>query len=91
MKTSAQITVKGLVQGVGYRWFVYKRAGELDLKGFAKNRDDGSVYVEVEGEQSVIETLIEKLRKGPTFARVEDVQIDWKENQDRFSNFYIAD
>jgi acylphosphatase len=91
MKTAARITVTGLVQGVGYRWFVYKRASELDLKGLVRNQDDGSVYVEVEGDKTLIEVLIEKLKKGPTFSRVTDVHTIWDENQNQFSNFYIAD
>lgn len=91
MKTAAQITVKGLVQGVGFRWFVYKRASELDLKGLVRNLDDGSVYVEVEGDRSLIEALIDKLRKGPTFSRVQEVMTNWKDCRDQFSNFYIAD
>ena len=91
MKSAARITVTGLVQGVGYRWFVYKRASELDLKGLVRNQDDGSVYVEVEGDKTLIEALIEKLKKGPTFSRVTDVRTTWEESKNQFSNFYIAD
>lgn len=91
MKSRAQITVSGLVQGVGFRWFVQKRAAELDLRGFVKNLDDGNVYAEAEGEQTVIEMLIEKIKKGPSFSRVKDVHVQWKDPENRFSEFSISD
>lgn len=91
MKTCAEITVMGLVQGVGFRWFTQKRASELGLKGFVRNLDDGSVYVEAEGDRETIESLIGKLLKGPSFSRVKDIKIIWKENKERFDNFYIED
>ncbi len=91
MNSAAQVTVTGLVQGVGFRWFVVKRALELDLKGCVRNLDDGNVFVEVEGDRTIIEALIEKLKKGPAFSRVKDVRIQWIQPENRFSNFYIAD
>ncbi len=91
MKSSATITISGLVQGVGFRWFTQKRAGELGLNGFVKNLDDGDVYVEVEGERPQIESLIEKLHKGPAFSRVKEVKIIWKECETRFENFYVKE
>jgi acylphosphatase len=91
MKTRAQITVTGLVQGVGFRWFVQKRATELSLSGFVKNLDDGNVYAEAEGEQDLIEALIEKIKKGPSFSRVKDVNVTWKDPENSLSDFSIAD
>lgn len=91
MKTRAQITVTGLVQGVGFRWFVQKRATELNLEGFVKNLDDGNVYAEAEGEKTVIEALIEKIKKGPSFSRVKDVNVTWKDPENSLSDFSIAD
>lgn len=89
MTTGAAITVVGLVQGVGFRWFTQKRATELGLKGFVKNLDDGNVYIEVEGERRQIDSLIEKLHQGPAFSRVKDVLTTWTEYSNRFENFYI--
>ncbi|MBL7996729.1 acylphosphatase [bacterium] len=91
MKAAAEITVSGLVQGVGFRWFTQKRATELNLNGFVRNSEDGSVLVEVEGDRRQIEILIEKLHKGPAFSRVKDLNIIWKECESRFENFYIKD
>lgn len=91
MKTRAQITVTGLVQGVGFRWFVQKRAAELSLRGFVKNLDNGDVYAEAEGEKDVVEALIEKIKKGPSFSRVKDVRITWKEPENAAGDFFISD
>ncbi|CUT02300.1 Acylphosphatase, partial [Candidatus Kryptonium thompsonii] len=46
----AHIIVKGLVQGVGFRWFVQKHANHLGLKGWTRNLSNGDVEIEVEGE-----------------------------------------
>jgi acylphosphatase len=80
-----------MVQGVGYRWFTQKRASELNLTGFVRNLEDGNVFVKVEGERQQIEVLINKLRKGPTFSRVKDLNIIWKECETLFETFYVED
>jgi acylphosphatase len=62
------------VQGVGYRWFV-RRAGErLGLAGVARNLDDGSVEVLVEGPGGEIAALEAELRRGPSVAQVKSVE-----------------
>jgi acylphosphatase len=66
--------VRGLVQGVGYRYFALKRAEELSLRGFVRNLPDGSVEVVAEGEQELLAEFETKLREGPSFARVEHVE-----------------
>ena len=58
MIENAKITVKGIVQGVGYRWFADRAARKYELMGFVENLADGSVYLEVEGKRIVIEELI---------------------------------
>ena len=89
METNAKITVKGLVQGVGYRWFADRRARKYDLKGFVENLPDGSVYLEVEGKRDWIEDLIRELRKGPELSRVEDILVEWEKPHHLFINFKI--
>lgn len=90
MKTAAHIIVKGLVQGVGFRWFVEREAKQLGLKGYVKNLFNGDVEVEVEGERGLIEDLIKQLRVGNRSSRVTDVLVSWQEYQDKHSNFRIA-
>ena len=90
MNVGAEITVRGLVQGVGFRWFADKRARELGLKGCVKNLDLGDVLVQAEGERAVIEELIERLHQGPSFSRVREVQVKWKEFTGQFKDFQIV-
>ena len=89
METNAKITVKGKVQGVGYRWFADRRARKYDLKGFVENLPDGSVYLEVEGKRDWIEDLIRELRKGPELSHVEDITVEWGKPHHLFINFKI--
>jgi hydrogenase maturation protein HypF len=58
------ITVRGIVQGVGFRPFVYNLATRLQLKGFVKNQT-GSLRIEVEGELRSIETFLTELKDRP--------------------------
>ncbi len=66
--------IRGRVQGVGFRWFVMREAQRLKLGGFAQNLPDGSVEVISEGPDAALEQLEEQLRRGPSYARVDDVQ-----------------
>lgn len=66
--------VRGRVQGVGYRYFALKRAEELGLSGFVRNMPDGSVEVIAEGEDARLSQFEARLKEGPSFARVEEVE-----------------
>ncbi len=74
MKAAFRATVRGRVQGVGFRYFVLRRAQSLDLCGWVANRPDGSVEVLAEGEQSQLDELLELLRHGPTGSYVTKMQ-----------------
>lgn len=87
---SALITVKGIVQGVGYRHFAYYNASKLGLKGYVKNLYDGNVEVWAEGEKSIIEELINLLKIGPKSAKVTDISIEWKPFIKNYKSFKIA-
>ena len=89
MVKNAKITVRGVVQGVGYRWFVDRNARKFDLKGFVENLADGSVFTEVEGEEGHIVDLIKLLRTGPKGASVEDVSVEWGSAHNLFIQFKI--
>ena len=89
MDVHASITVQGLVQGVGYRWFANHHAVQLGLKGLVRNNYDGTVHVEVEGDRSLIEELIVQLKIGPRSAHVNDVRVVWSEPKHLFLGFSI--
>lgn len=64
------VVVRGRVQGVGFRWFVKEAARELGVAGWVRNRPDGGVEVEAEGDDRVIGTLRQSLAEGPQGAAV---------------------
>ncbi|MFQ5454564.1 MAG: acylphosphatase [Candidatus Zixiibacteriota bacterium] len=84
---AAQLTIEGVVQGVGYRYYCYQKAASLKLYGWAKNNPNGSVQVFVEGDRGAIEVFIKELKIGPLAASVSDIKIEWMNftgNHDRF-------
>ena len=68
-----EATVRGDVQGVGFRYFVLRRANALDLHGWVANEADGSVRCVAEGPSGALDELLEVIRRGPPGSRVEDV------------------
>ena len=73
----AKITVKGFVQGVGFRYFTYRNAVNLDIKGYVKNLMDGSVYCEAEADSDTINKFISLLRQGPSRSSVSDIIVEY--------------
>ncbi|MEP6781026.1 MAG: acylphosphatase [Gemmatimonadaceae bacterium] len=68
------LVVEGVVQGVGFRWFVRERARRAGLSGWVRNRDDGSVELRVIGHPHAIERLLSELAIGPKGAVVNAVR-----------------
>ena len=62
---------RGRVQGVGFRWVVWREAERLGLGGFARNLRDGTVEVVSQGPEESLDRLEELLRRGPPGARVD--------------------
>lgn len=70
-----EATVRGLVQGVGFRWYVVRVAQDLGLDGWVSNAPDGSVLVIAEGRPRVLDLLLEAIQEGPPAAAVSQVQV----------------
>lgn len=87
------ILVKGAVQGVGFRPFVYRIAHKHNVSGFVQNRLDG-VYIEVQGGKETIEKFISDLHaKYPKHAKIEDtntIQLEIKEHEEGF-RIHVSD
>ncbi len=64
-----------MVQGVGFRWSARQEAHRLGVAGWARNRVDGSVEVEVEGDAARVERMIAWLRSGPPGSAVDAVRV----------------
>ena len=84
------LLIHGRVQGVGYRYFVLRQARSLRVTGEVRNRPDGTVEVEAEGEAGRLRELVETLRRGPPAARVSGVEETWSEGPARHREFTIA-
>jgi len=72
--TIRHVTVRGRVQGVGYRYFVEREAQSRDLDGWVRNRRDGSVEAIFAGPAEAVTAMIAACRRGPSSAQVEALQ-----------------
>jgi len=81
--------VIGRVQGVGFRYFVVRKARVLGLQGYVRNDSAGDVEVVAQGLRPALEQLLVLLRQGPSAAQVDNVQFTWREPTEHFSGFYI--
>ena len=70
---TTRFQVFGIVQGVGFRWFVARHARSLGLTGYARNLPNGSVEVMVDGPEEAIPAFERLLRTGPAHAQVDRV------------------
>jgi acylphosphatase len=70
-----EATVRGRVQGVGFRWFVSRAASRLELVGWVTNRRDGSVLLVAEGPEAALENLLAIVERGPAGASVDHMDV----------------
>ena len=68
-----QVTIRGGVQGVGYRAWIESQAQACGLEGWVRNRRDGSVEALLAGPANIVAEMIARCRRGPSSARVESV------------------
>jgi acylphosphatase len=84
-----EATVRGYVQGVGFRMFVQRQALALGLTGWVRNRPDGSVSFVAEGPRSELLSLVNRVKDGPSEAEVQDVEVTWLPYTGGFSRFEV--
>ena len=75
MALTRRLRIYGLVQGVFYRGWSVQTARALGLRGWVRNRGDGSVEMLVQGDPDQVEAMIARCREGPPAARVDRVEI----------------
>ena len=82
-------SIRGRVQGVGFRYFTQRQAGELNLTGWVRNNPDGSVELLAKGEASALERLLQRLEAGPIGSRVDKIDSQWLRVTQDFKGFEI--
>jgi acylphosphatase len=76
MALQARLTITGRVQGVGYRDWVITTGEHLGLTGWVRNRRDGAVEALIVGEEDAVGQMIEACRRGPSLARVDQIDVE---------------
>jgi acylphosphatase len=89
MTRRVTIIVRGVVQGVGFRMYTKWEADRLGLRGYVRNRPDGSVEIVAEGNAAAVDRLIAWAKHGPPAAAVEDVEATGGEPTAEFLKFDI--
>ncbi len=83
--------VFGVVQGVGFRYFTYRKAQALEgVTGYVKNLPDGAVEVWAEGSEAALKQLLKHIRRGPLGSSVERVDVDWQTPAGKYSSFEVT-
>ncbi len=82
--------VEGMVQGVFFRFHTQEMAKRLGLRGWVRNREDGSVEAVFEGDRKKVAQMIEWCRQGPSRARVTGVNQTWEDYRGEFDDFSIG-
>ncbi|MEX0621957.1 MAG: acylphosphatase [Candidatus Woykebacteria bacterium] len=83
------IKVIGDVHGVGFRFRTVETAQDLDLRGWVMNASDGSVQIVAEGEKEKLAQLVQWVKQGPSFAKVERVETSWEKATSEFRGFEV--
>lgn len=84
------VVIGGRVQGVGFRYSTSRQAQSLGLAGWVRNREDGRVEAEFEGDRAVLEQMLEWCWSGPAFAHVTQVETRWDEGPPRHTGFRVT-
>ncbi|MBN1485030.1 MAG: acylphosphatase [Chloroflexia bacterium] len=82
--------IRGRVQGVSFRYYTRRQARALGLSGWVKNLPDGRVEVVAEGDEAVLQELVDWCHQGPPAAHVAQVQVRWESYVGGLSEFGIA-
>ncbi len=88
-----KVRIKGVVQGVGYRYFAFRHAKRLNIKGYAKNLLSGEIEIMAYGEKDNVLEFISLMKRGPSYSRVDSFVIEELSEKEpiakEFNNFRI--
>jgi acylphosphatase len=89
-KVRARVIVEGRVQGVFFRHHTQEMAYELSVKGWVRNRWDGTVEALFEGDKKNVDQIIQWCHRGPSGARVTKVHTTWENYTGEFDDFSVG-
>jgi acylphosphatase len=89
MDIHIEIKVSGVVQGVGFRFFVYNLANSYNLVGYVRNLYSGDVEIVVEGDDNIINAFINEIKIGPRSAHVSHLNIERSPYSGKYCRFEI--
>ncbi len=75
MKESYKVLLSGVVQGVGFRYYVYRKAKKYEISGYVKNLSDGRVEIVASGDRDMLNSFLEEVKRGPMMARIKNAEI----------------
>ena len=91
VKETCNILVSGIVQGIGYRPFVFNLANELEVNGFVKNLGDAGVQIKAQADKEILLKFIDLLKqRKPKLCVYESIEVEWIKKSQSFNNFEIA-
>ena len=85
---TVNMKITGKVQGVGFRYFVLRQAQD-SINGWVRNIPNGDVEALAQGEKADLEQFIAKVKEGPSFSRVDDVNLNWVKEGEQYFGFEI--
>ena len=88
-KSRSKVIVKGIVQGVNFRYYTQRQAIRYNVTGWVRNLPDGSVAALFEGEEQDVEAMLQWCHHGPPSAQVTELIVQPEEYQGEFSSFSI--
>jgi len=83
------IKIFGDVHGVGFRYNTFQTANAMKLTGWVKNIT-GGIEILAEGGEETLNKFIEWCKMGPSFANIDDLEVNWEEPTGEFDNFEVA-
>jgi acylphosphatase len=89
MKIRARVTIKGLVQGVNFRYYTMEKALLHNVRGWVRNLGSGDVEGCFEGEEMDVKALVDWCRIGPPRARVDEVVVEPENHVGEFVEFRV--
>lgn len=89
-KSRTKLIVKGMVQGVNFRFYTQRQAQKHNLTGWVRNLPDGSVAAVFEGEEEDVEAMIQWCHYGPPSAHVTQVIVQPEEYRGEFQRFSVV-